>query len=353
MEADTVPRTPGWKRILNPLRYIVSGGLLVYLFWQANPMSIWQIWQQANWSLLGLAFVLQLAGIGLSAAKWGVILKANGKPQPYRWLLGTYLAGQFANNFLPTTVGGDALRAMQLGRRIGSYSQSSASIFLERLTGFLALSTIAVAALVVSYVQVTGTALVTEPWLFWVTLGFALLAIVAAVASFLAPWLHHIVGAYLPRATRDPLKKIAAALSDYFPQGGTLVVVVGMSLLFQSTWVVIHIIAGQALGIEAPILLFALMVPLTDIVGMIPIFFNNLGAREAIFILYLGEIGVSQEAAIALALTIVAIRLLASLLGGLVILFGGADLKTRMPAPKERRAAATRPPEAEVMSSES
>ncbi len=59
------------------------------------------------------------------------------------WLLGAYLAGQFANNFLPTTVGGDALRIAQLGRRIGSYSQASASVFVERLTGFLALSLLA------------------------------------------------------------------------------------------------------------------------------------------------------------------------------------------------------------------
>jgi hypothetical protein len=314
------------RRILTPLRFVVSGGLVAYLVWKADPASIWDVWQQADWRLLGLAFLLQLAGIALSAAKWGVILNARGKGQSYGWLLTTYLAGQFANNFLPTTVGGDALRAMQLGRRIGSFSQSSASIFLERLTGFLALSSIAILALLVSYIQVTGTSLVTDPLLLWATIGFALMAVGAAAASFTAPWLHHIFGAYMPRATHDPLKKIAVALSDYFPQGKSLALVVGMSLLFQSTWVVIHIICGIALGITAPLLLYALMVPLTDILGMLPIFFNNLGVREAIFILYLGQVGVGEETAIALALTIFAIRLVASLLGGLVVLFGGADL---------------------------
>ncbi len=330
MEPSPNPRPPLWRRILNPLRFVVSGGLLVYLIWQADPISIWEVWKNADWRLLGLAFLLQLVGLSLSAAKWGVILGARGKQQPYGWLLSVYLVGQFANNFLPTTVGGDALRAMQLGRRMGSYSQSSASIFLERLTGFMALSTIAVLALFVSYIQVTGTPLVTERWLFWATIGFAVLAVGVAVASLMAPLLHQFIGPYLPRATRDPLKRVAGALADYFPQGRMLVLVVAMSLLFQSIWVIIHIVCGMALGItEAPLLLYALMVPLTDVVGLLPIFFNNLGAREGIFILYLGQVGVAREVAIALALSVFAIRLVASLLGGLVLLFGGADLRVK------------------------
>ena len=66
------------------------------------------------------------------------LLRANGQPQPYPWLVGVYFAGQFANNFLPTSVGGDAMRVVALGRRTGSYAQASASVFMERLTGFLA-----------------------------------------------------------------------------------------------------------------------------------------------------------------------------------------------------------------------
>jgi hypothetical protein len=207
-------------------------------------------------------------------------------------------------------------------------SQSSASIFLERLTGFLALSVIAIVALTVSYLHETGTALVTETWLLWLTIGFALAAIVAAIGSFLAPLIYMRLGGYLPRATHNPLKKITTALADYFPQGRSLVAVIAMSLLFQSTWVVIHFVCGAALGIEAPFLLYAIMVPLTDIASLLPIFFNSVGVREFIFTLYLTQVGVDPAAAVALALTIFSIRLVASGLGGLIMLFGGADLRS-------------------------
>jgi hypothetical protein len=46
-----------------------------------------------------------------------------------------------------------------------------------------------------------------------------------------------------------------------------------------------------------------------------------------VFTLYLSQIGAAQEMALALAFMIFAVRLAVSVLGGLVVLFGGADLR--------------------------
>ncbi|NJK79907.1 MAG: flippase-like domain-containing protein [Chloroflexaceae bacterium] len=316
-----------WQRMLTPVRWIVTGSLVGYLIWQANPLEIWQSLLTVDLPLLLLALVLQFIGIAISAAKWGMLLRARGHRLPYGWLLNAYLVGQFANNFLPTTIGGDALRAVQLRRRIGSLTQASASIFLERLTGFLALSLIVCLALLVAYVQVTGTPLVTDPFWLVVTVGFSLLAVGAAVLSFFAPLILQLFGAYLPAVALRPMERVAAALASYFPQGRTLLGVVLMSLLFQSLWVVIHAVCGMALGIDAPLLLYALMVPISDILGLVPVFVNNVGAREIAFTVYLTQVGVSQATALALAFLIFAVRLVVSLLGGVVVFFGGADLR--------------------------
>jgi uncharacterized protein (TIRG00374 family) len=315
-----------WRSLWFPLRVVVSGGLLFYLIWRSDPIKIWQSWQRANLWLIGLALALQVLGVALSAAKWWVVLRARGERLPLRWLLGVYLAGQFANNFLPTTVGGDALRVAQLGRRIGSYSQASASVFIERLTGFLALSLIANLALVGAYLTTSGTPLVTTPLLRLITVAFTLAAVAAMAASFAALQLERFVGPRMPDVARRPLAKMARALADYAPQGRWLALVLALSLLFQALWVVIHIVCGWALGIDAPPLLYAVMAPITDILGLAPIFVNNLGAREAVFTLYLSQIGAAQETALALAFMIFAVRLAVSVLGGLVVLLGGADL---------------------------
>jgi hypothetical protein len=320
-------RKLNWYRLLNPLRYIISGGLIVYLVWQANPQAIWQAWKEVDGWLLALAFGLQLVGIAVSAAKWQLLLAAGGHRQPYRWLLAAYLVGQFANNFLPTTVGGDALRAIQLGRRIGSFSQASASVFLERLTGFLALSLIACIALLVSFATVTGAALVNDATMNVIAVSFTLLAAAAAAASFAARWLQQMFGHYLPDAAQRPMQRVAGALSDFFPQGRSFVLVMAMSLLFQSIWILVHVACGLALHVEAPLLLYAVMVPLSDILGLLPVFLNNVGAREIVFTLYLTQAGATQAEALALAFMVFSVRLLVSTLGGLVVLFGGADLR--------------------------
>lgn len=327
MDASGERQPPRWRRWLQPLRFVVSGGLLVYFIWQADPLAIWAAWAAVDVPLLLLAFGLQFVGLLVSTAKWGVLLQARGHRQPFGWLLAVYLVGQFANNFLPTTVGGDALRAIQLGRRIESYSQASASVFLERLTGFLALSLIANVAILLSVFNVTGTALQIDATINLITISFTGLAIAAVAASLSAPWLLRVLQPYLPERLRLPLERLAAALVAYFPQGSTLALVVGMSLLFQSIWIGVHVASGLALNIAAPLLLYALIVPLSDILGLLPIFFNNVGAREIIFTFYLAQVGVPTATALALAFMVFSIRMLASTSGGLVLLFGWANLR--------------------------
>ncbi len=323
---DAAPRRTN-SILLLALRFLVSGGLLTYLIWQANPASIWAAWQQADLRLLALAVAIQLLCVAISALKWGVLLRAHGQQQPYRWLLGIYFVGQFANNFLPTSVGGDAIRIVQLGRRIGSYAQSSASVFMERLTGFLALSLIANVALIITSTDLFGARLVNEPTLTLLALGFAVAAVAAVAASFSAPWLLRRFDSYLPKAARKPLQSIAESLGIYAADRGAMLRAMGLSLLFHMLWIGMHYVCGLALHLQAPLLIFALMVPLTDIVGLAPIFFNNLGARDLVFTLYLRQIGIASGTALALAFTAFTVRLVVSSLGGLVLLLGGAGMR--------------------------
>jgi uncharacterized protein (TIRG00374 family) len=323
-----------WGPLLFALRLIVSGGLLAFLVWQADPANIWATWQQADLPLLALAVLLQILCVFISAYKWGVLLRANRQPQPYPWLLGVYFAGQFANNFLPTSVGGDAMRVVVLGRRTGSYAQASAAVFMERLTGFLALSLIALAALVLTSTGLFGLHVETQPALTWTAAGFAVAALIAAGGSFASPWLLRHSSRLIPRVARKPLQQIAKSLGEYADSPLVLAKVMGLSLLFHAVWITMHLVAGLALRIEAPPIIYALMVPLTDIIGLAPIFFNNVGARDLVFTLYLRQVGVPDATALALAFTAFTIRLLVSAIGGLVLLLGGADFKAAAPRPE-------------------
>ncbi|MBU6334985.1 MAG: flippase-like domain-containing protein [Chloroflexi bacterium] len=315
-----------WRTLAMPLRIIVSVSLLIWLVMMADPKRVWAAWRAADLRLIGLALLIQLGGVALSAYKWRLLLAGRGQHQPYAWVLAAYLVGQFANNFLPTTVGGDALRVAQLGRRIGSYAEAAASVFLERLTGFVALSAIAIGGLLWSSAD-PASGLTTAPWLMLLTAGFAVLALAVLGGSFAAPRVLALAGPRIPPALQAPLLRIATTLREYIPSGGAFAGVIMLSFIYQGSWVLLHAVCGAALGISAPPVLYALIAPITDIVGLAPIFLNSLGAREAIFTLYLGQLGVSPAMAVALASGIFTVRLAVSGLGGLVILFGGADFR--------------------------
>ena len=71
-----------------------------------------------------------------------------------------YFIGMFFNFFLPTIVGGDAVKAILLSRETGAPARSTMSVFMERNVGLLALLTIATAAAFVApTVEVKGFSL--------------------------------------------------------------------------------------------------------------------------------------------------------------------------------------------------
>lgn len=323
MQSDSARNEPAprRRRALNLLRLLISLALIGYLVYQADPRQIWQSWRSIDLSLFGLALLIQLLGIAVSAFKWGVLLRGRGQTQPYPWLFGMYLVGQFASNFLPTSVGGDAVRAIRLGRRIGSYSAASASVFVERLTGFLALSALGNLALL-ALALLPGPAIQAPPLLRVLTVGFGLVALAALAAVFGAARLQRLAEPLVPAFARGPFQRVMAALADYAPRGRRLWLVLGLSLLFQTLWIGMHAVCGLALGLSVPPLLYVLMPTSTDLFGLAPMFVNNLGARELVFTLYLSQIGIAPAQAVALALLIFTVRLLVSILGGVVTALG-------------------------------
>ena len=101
-------------------------------------------WSLATFLWLGVAALLTLAGIVLSALRWQKVLDALEIRTRLPRLMSHYLAGQFVSNVLPTTIGGDVLRVSRLSRDTGESPGTFASVVLERLTGWLVLPVITI-----------------------------------------------------------------------------------------------------------------------------------------------------------------------------------------------------------------
>src|SRR5262245_10820536 len=161
----------------------ISAALLFFLLRRIDLARLIAIWGDLRQPFLWLALVLQLGGVLISALKWWLLLRASGHPTPYLWAVRIYLVGQFFSNFLPTQIGGDAVRVYYLTRRIGRPAIAIASVFVERITGFLALTLIGAAALGLSADRLNNA-----PQLLLGLIGCLLVAGGGLVVALAAPW---------------------------------------------------------------------------------------------------------------------------------------------------------------------
>src|SRR5437870_541947 len=97
------------------------------------------------WAVAGVA--VTLGAVVLSALRWQRVLIALELPARLPSLLGHYLAGLFVGNFLPSTIGGDVLRVARLSAENGEPPPTFASVVLERLSGWIVLPVMTLAAL--------------------------------------------------------------------------------------------------------------------------------------------------------------------------------------------------------------
>ncbi len=326
MSDDQVPTdppaapAPSRRSWIVALRMLVSAALLGLLLSRVDLWRLLAMSRRLSLPFVLLAVALQLGGVLVSSAKWWLLLRARGQQVPYGWTIRAYLVGQFFSNFLPTMIGGDAVRILQLRERIGRTAVAVASVFVERLTGFVALTAIAWAAL-----GLHGAALLGVSRLRWVAVSCLLLATGGVTIALAAPILLRLAGRLpLPNVLdwRRRLADVASALSAYRTVLRALAAVVALSFGYQLSWILTNSVAAHALGLRVPFSFMALMVPLSDIVGLVPLFFNSLGAREGAYVLLLGRLGIPAVEAVTLSFVIFVVRLVVSLLGGAFYLLG-------------------------------
>jgi glycosyltransferase 2 family protein len=100
----------------------------------------------ASVPLIAASWALLLAGQVVSGIRWSLIAAELGSAAPRNWFVRAYLRGCFYNVFLPSGLGGDAMRLAVLRREMGVRG-AGRTIVYDRVGGLVALCLIAAVAL--------------------------------------------------------------------------------------------------------------------------------------------------------------------------------------------------------------
>jgi uncharacterized protein (TIRG00374 family) len=127
--------------------------------------------RSASGSVLLISVVFYWAGQVLSAAKWRILLRTQGAYISLLECCRLYFIGMFCNLWLPTNIGGDAVRAVLVAPKAGGGAIAVSSIFVERITGFLALLLIGIVALLADLASTRKRSGLESPYRFWCRLS--------------------------------------------------------------------------------------------------------------------------------------------------------------------------------------
>jgi hypothetical protein len=292
-------------------------------------------WREAGATLSGAdpapvvaAFAVSVVGVLISAEKWRDLLLRARVQITFRAAARLYWIGMFFSNFLPTSVGGDAVRLALTPSR-GRLARVAGSILVERLTGLIVMLGLCAVGLILRPVQVDQAGLGQALPLAVLAMGAgaAVLLVAPGMLTRLLPVLTRPLPALL-RCPLDGVQKVAMAIADHARDSTGLSRALVVSLPFYGTIILAQYLVLEAVGADVPLLEVALLAPLVPLLTLLPLSLNGLGLAEAVFVLLYGSVGVPPETALAAAALRRLVDLANSGLGGLLWLaFRGAEAR--------------------------
>ena len=294
----------------------VMGGLLAVLYRNVDFAEFRAALAGLRWGWLPLIYALFLLNTTLSAWKWKMLLAADGVQVTLPRLLSSYLIGTFFNLFLPSSIGGDSYRVVDASRH-GGAAKSFASVFADRLTGFLALAIWGLLFSAIGWSRLPDKRILFLPVLVFGLMAAMVFALVQRTA-LVAVWRF----LRLDRLSKLDvfLHRFLDSLAGYHADRALLANVFGISLFFQMMAIAIIFCISRALAWQVPFIYFCIFVPLITLGEALPISIFGIGVRDSLYVFFFAQGGASREQALALALVYVLITIVYSLLGGVLFL---------------------------------
>jgi len=294
------------------VRIAITAGLVWWLVRRTDWAAFGRTVRGIDPLFLGLSLLMTPVLIGLSAWKWQILVRARGDRASFGTCFHLYMVGYFFNNFLPTGVGGDVVRAYLLGRRAGGPARAVASVFVERFTGFTTL------VLLVLLTAMVGPAATSDPRLRFV-IGIVVVAYALAVWIILDRRVLDGVPGFNRLPFRSKVVKLHEAIAAYRHHARALIACLGLSVLFYAGAAINILFSARAFGADVAAGQVALVTPAIQLVSMLPVSIGGLGVAEVAFLFGLGACGVASATALATALLIRLKGLVVGLAGALAV----------------------------------
>ncbi len=276
------------------IRHVEYGRLLDVLNNMDNLMIIW-------------ALVLQFLSTLTASYRWYIIMKFLGFPKDKMFYLKSYFKGSFFNQALPTSIGGDAIRILDVSKLGYRKRDAFYSIFIDRIAGLLGLLVLNLLANILIPDSLPSK-------IYWSINVIIILGVIGIISLYFLEKFT-ILEKFTPT-------KLFIRLSERFnivykdPRSSTIQI--SLSILTHLFSMLAIYFLGIAVGIDKNFLLFLALVPPAILLTIIPISFAGWGVREGALVALFVLVGVDKTPVLAMSL-IYGILLIVTSLPGLYV----------------------------------
>lgn len=304
------------NRVTNILKVAVSlVGILAIVLTQ-DLGELVQLFREMDWWAFLGALVLLVLGTLVRSFRWGTLVWALGMEVSWMRLTGLFFVGTFYSLFLPTGMGGDAVKMYELSRDDGDAASAISSVLVDRFLGLFALFALAL------FVLAFSSELVRPEVRILIVAGFAA-CLIGVVLLFQRTWIE----SWGRRLGLDRLLgrfKTLRELYDSVHHYGmvTLLRATLASVVWNLILILSYYLLGLAVGIEMAIGYYFLFVPVISVLLLVPSV-GGLGVREGATVVLFSRAGVPDSQALALALAFDVTLVVTALIGASIYIFQG------------------------------
>jgi len=277
----------------------ISIAMLIFLFTHIDSKSLLEIIKHADKPLLFLGFFIAFFSYLFCLFRWKMLLKAVGIDLPLKRVIISFAGGIFFSLFLPSTIGGDFMRTLDLSAHTGRPKDVIATVLLDRLSGYVGLVLLSLVALLIGWKFIQSKII-----LFSVAIITGILA--AILLMLFNNFLYSRINIHLHSPNAGRIRKLIKNLHEeiYIFRNRKKVIVNNliMSLLVQIVSPLISFVIALSLGIKINIIYFFIFLPIIGAITLLPISIGGLGLRDAATIFFFAKAGVSKDLAFAMSL---------------------------------------------------
>lgn len=257
-----------------------------------------------------LACAVFMIALMAASVRLKLIIAAQDITVTFYEALSLTLIGYFFNNFLPTSIGGDLVKAYYLSKKTTEKTGPFSAVFVDRALGLFTMIFMAAIALAFVTNRTIGS---TVRYSIYAITAFSIFAIFFMGNRTFARKFSGLLK--LARPLEDKMRKLYNSINRYkhhkIMMAQSLVIsVVSQLFFFASIWLL-----AVSIGSNISLLTILLCMPIISTMSLLPSI-NGLGLREGATVIFFGPI-MGAENAFALSILWLFLLLIISLIGGL------------------------------------